>query len=304
MIKDNSSPHILMVEQGEVCADLERVLIDSGVTVITHQDSETALAAAKSENFDLILTDMDICMPNGESFVEALCKISPSKAVIVFGNMAHDEALKIFDMGAVSYFKKPVDLNDLKATILHISTSKKPEQNKIIADPMIEEDRYFELTSAELSKSKLSFETAKLLLKHGLISEGERLRLELAFQEALANAHEHGNLELESIWKEEIDSSGDDRYKQTKIARLEDPKYSSRKIKIWMSYKNGKLCLRIQDGGGGFTDNLLKKSADNVVCYGRGITILHATMDSVEYKRGGSEVILQKIIEANKNHGT
>ena len=291
----NTCPHVLMVDTGGSCKDIERFLSDSGVTVVIESDSEKALDTAKSANVDVILTEMSVLMPSGEPLVELLCNLCPSKAVIVVGSLSHEDAVSFLDLGAVSYFKRPLDLSDLETAIRHVFTSRPNNIPNQCSLETIEDNRYYELTCLEISESTLRFETANMLHKSGLISENDRLRFELVFQEAMANALEHGNLELKSLWKEEIDSNGVDKYTRTKAARLKDPEYSSKKVKIWMGYKNKELYLRIKDEGKGFVKQQPKKKEEaNLTPHGRGITIMNAAMDKVEYLGNGSEIFMTK----------
>ncbi|MCB0317933.1 MAG: ATP-binding protein [Bdellovibrionales bacterium] len=295
-------PRVLMVDVGGSCEDIERYLSDSGVTVLTESNSEQALQTAKSEDVDVILTDMSVLMPSGKTLVEVLCSLSPSKAVIVVGSLSQEDAVSLLGLGVISYFKRPLDLPDLMLAIKHVSASKNKANLKISDAANLVDERHFEFTSLELSKADLRFETVNLLRSAGLIAENERLRYELVFQEALANALEHGNLELESPWKEEIDETGRDRYTRTKAARLEDPKFSNRKISIWMGFTNKKLYLRIKDDGKGFTNKAcLTPDAEELACHGRGITIMNAAMDHVEYLSNGSEIYMYKLIGEDSN---
>ena len=66
------------------------------------------------------------------------------------------------------------------------------------------------------------------LMQLGKLSNEDYLKLELALQEAIANAVDHGNLELSSSLRDDFDSEGNDLYAKLKAERLK-PKAKSGK---------------------------------------------------------------------------
>jgi anti-sigma regulatory factor (Ser/Thr protein kinase) len=129
----------------------------------------------------------------------------------------------------------------------------------------------------------------------GACLESQGHRVMLALQEALSNAVVHGNLEISSELKER----GDDAFARELAARAADSTYTSRRVDIQVDY-NGRRCRWIlTDQGKGFdVESVLrgKQEIENdpeaMLASGRGIIMMRAFMDDVQYEAGGRRLIL------------
>lgn len=136
-------------------------------------------------------------------------------------------------------------------------------------------------------------EIAQVLHKAGVIDNKASLDLQLAFQEALANAIEHGNLELESEWREQFDSSGVDLFSQLKSERIKNPDFAERQVEISIKILKEALQVMIRDQGKGFSCK--PKNPDTATqLHGRGLKIIHSSMDFVDYLDGGRCIVMKK----------
>ena len=119
------------------------------------------------------------------------------------------------------------------------------------------------------------------------------LRLATAFTEALANAIDHGNLELDSKLRE----SEDNAYRRLGEERARQPPYCDRRVRVTATLTPSEARFVIRDDGPGFDssalpdptnpENLLKPS-------GRGIMLMATFLDEVKYNDRGNEVTLIK----------
>ena len=128
------------------------------------------------------------------------------------------------------------------------------------------------------------------------LAEKDALRLRLAVQEALLNAVEHGNLELESRWKEEAMPDGTDKFTHVRRQRMADPQFADRIVSIVSMFDGESIEIVITDQGEGFmhADRPMNRIGDNVSCFGRGLTLICNAVDEVKYGAGGSQVTLIK----------
>ena len=127
----------------------------------------------------------------------------------------------------------------------------------------------------------------------GTLNERERTRVGVALEEALVNAAEHGNLELDSALRQD-DRAG---YLARLEERLSSAPYAERKIRVQAKLTSEEAQFVIRDEGQGFdwcglpdpTDpqNLLKVS-------GRGVLLMRTFMDEVSFNEVGNEVTLVK----------
>ena len=125
------------------------------------------------------------------------------------------------------------------------------------------------------------------------------LAITLAFQEAITNSLEHGNLELSSDLKHQVDSNGCDRYSQLKSERLKLQPFCERTLVVELSCDLQSLEITIEDQGCGFelkTLELTKPERLDPSCYGRGMTIIHRTMDQVSFESHGRRITMRKAL--------
>lgn len=159
--------------------------------------------------------------------------------------------------------------------------------------------RKYRVAAGALAVEKMPHYLTTCLFQQGLISEHTRLQLNLAFQEALTNSLEHGNLGLISAWKEEIDDEGRDKFARQREERLAKPDYSGTTIMIEDSFDGKDLDIKITDAGQGFnigSIGAVPASQIPVSCFGRGCSIILNTMDDVHFSMGGRCIHMKKTI--------
>ena len=125
------------------------------------------------------------------------------------------------------------------------------------------------------------------------------LAITLAFQEAITNSLEHGNLELSSDLKHQVDASGADRYSQLKSERLKTPPFSERTLVVELLCDLQSLEITIEDQGLGFDLKSVEEAVNERLdpsCYGRGMTIIHRTMDQVSFESHGRRITMRKAL--------
>lgn len=159
-------------------------------------------------------------------------------------------------------------------------------------------------TSRELANGVFPFPLLTQLHDAGIFDLNQKLKLQLALQEALANALEHGNLELASEWKEQIDEKGVDRYAQIKLERLADDRFGERVVTIVSDFDCERLLIRITDQGKGFApplrDSAPRVSEERVAVFGRGMALIDSAVDEVSYALGGRQISMVKNIMNTK----
>lgn len=159
------------------------------------------------------------------------------------------------------------------------------------------------ITSAELSRLRLPLAIVDDLHRSGKIDQSTRLKLDLAFQEALTNSLEHGNLELRSEWKEAVREDGTDSYSVRKSERLKDPKYANRWIHLEIDYNGEDLSILIRDQGQGFNlrqvEEALRRHDQS---HGRGLALIQSAMDEVSYTENGTVVrMIKRVASAGES---
>jgi anti-sigma regulatory factor (Ser/Thr protein kinase) len=133
---------------------------------------------------------------------------------------------------------------------------------------------------------------ARRAVETGAVSEQRAGQLTLVLIEALVNAVVHGNLDVPSALKE----SPDDAFSRTVAQRSNDPDYSGRLVDIHIEYDGERLTWTITDEGRGFdVEARLRRlnetsPEDLALSSGRGIMLMRAFTDGLEWSLGGREV--------------
>ncbi len=134
------------------------------------------------------------------------------------------------------------------------------------------------------------------------ISHEDRLNLQMALTELLANAVEHGNLEISYQEKTDWLLNGGDIIDLVKN-KAQEPKFANRKIKINYSIHNKASAFRITDGGDGFDwRKMLDRRAANDETHGRGISLSQTFVQKLTYNEKGNQVTFQIANQINSTN--
>jgi len=138
------------------------------------------------------------------------------------------------------------------------------------------------------------------ILEYYGITEDDRFRVKLGLSETLINAIAHGNLDMSSSelkgelknfknWNEEL------------IIRAKQPKYRDRKVQVDMRYTyNEEVVVIIQNEGDGFDHKAVlggnSNEEESFKLFGRGLAMVQATSDSLEFTDKGRCVTMRYYI--------
>jgi anti-sigma regulatory factor (Ser/Thr protein kinase) len=131
------------------------------------------------------------------------------------------------------------------------------------------------------------------LINKGFISKEHSTSLNLVLQEAYTNGIEHGNLELLSEWKDEVDSEGKDKFTVIKTLRLNDPHFSNRSIYVECAGSDLGISIKITDEGKGYNFKEFSNDSPTDAFYGRGMKIISTYSDSVKFLDDGRTIELK-----------
>ncbi|MGQ9647758.1 MAG: sigma-54-dependent transcriptional regulator [Thermodesulfobacteriota bacterium] len=124
---------ILVVEDDlEMCGLLSEVLKGEGFSVIALSDSLEASQALRSEEFDIVVTDLKMKGLKGLDLLEEANKRAPLTPVIIitaFGTI--ESAIQAMKMGAYDYITKPFQMDEL------ILTVKKALENRFLRKEVV-----------------------------------------------------------------------------------------------------------------------------------------------------------------------
>ncbi len=122
------------------------------------------------------------------------------------------------------------------------------------------------------------------------IGKEDRVNLQMALNELLTNAVEHGNLDISYSEKTDWLMRGGDMLEFIK-QRSSEPKYKNRKIRINYSIHARASAFRITDDGDGFDwRKIIEKRAAESDTHGRGIALSRSFVKKLEYNEKGNQV--------------
>jgi ATP-dependent Lon protease len=118
---------VLIVDDEEVArTNLTRVFGKEGYRADGAANGLDALKMAETGHYDLIMTDLKMDKMDGLTLLEKVKAISPATEVmLITGYATVDTAVSAFKKGAVHYFSKPVNLDELRAGVAAILDAKR-----------------------------------------------------------------------------------------------------------------------------------------------------------------------------------
>lgn len=269
--------------------------------------AEQGISSACNSDYQLVITDLDMPGVVESDIINQIRSQKPNQAVVVVASESRSRAaIGALESGATDLIQKPIKLDSLKDSVGKILAALKDDWTpKNMAECFDGYQSKYVFSTFDIGECSFQPPILNELMGAGLLDENTKLKVSLAFQEALTNAVEHGNLELLSMWKDEFDSEGTDKFTRLKKLRLADQKFADRRITIACDYSDETLRLCISDEGSGFLaprGEFCSFGEDkSVLCYGRGLRILFGAMDHVIYEDGGRRVTIIKRISRSQD---
>lgn len=288
---------ILVVDDSTVDRTLAAGLLakEPDLDVIQAADGKSALALIKVSAPDVIITDMQMPEMNGLELIAAVRKSHSHVPVIMMTSKGSEEiAVEALQAGASSYVPKRSLSTMLVDTLQRVlSAMQENRKHSELMNRLCERNESFVIENDVNLLMALSRHLQFLLTDSWGLDRTDRLRVGTALEEALLNAMYHGNLEVSSELKEQDHQAF---YSLADQRRLSEPWINRRiYVRCWLSPQEAKFVIR--DDGKGFDPATLPDPTDpeNLARpFGRGVMLMRAFMDNVEYNSAGNEVTLQR----------
>src|SRR4026209_2093286 len=117
-VAETQKPRVLIIDDEE---QIRHLLIDVLGNTYDCSDAgsaEEALTALSHEEFDLVISDIDMGGMSGLELVPRVHSLSPDTVVVmVSGNQDIEFAIKALRVGAFDYITKPIDLRHVEASV-------------------------------------------------------------------------------------------------------------------------------------------------------------------------------------------
>ncbi|HOJ61882.1 MAG TPA: response regulator [bacterium] len=292
---------ILIVDDEKMIRDLLIAMLqESGqYRTLEAENGRDALAICKSEDVDLVFTDLKMPVMGGMELLAEMRRQKPETPIVILtGFGRREDVIEALRLGASNFLLKPQEV-ELVATvagkILRMRHRKKLEQqifdffNEEYQTYCIPTDLQYTLPLIDLLSEKIT--------RVSICDEPELTNIRIALDEALVNAIVHGNLEIPSRAK---GSSLDEMmaFNQMVRERSQLSPFRDRKIQVTRHLTPDFVAFTIEDEGNGFDWRSLPDSLDHIKMlanHGRGLFLIRAFMSHVDFNEKGNRITMVKI---------
>jgi len=287
---------ILIVDDSGIDRRLAgKPLESSGYQVQYAENGRQALDIIATMSLDAVVTDMVMPEVDGLELVKQIkLKFRSLPVIVMTAHGSEEIAVKALQIGAASYVPKKNISRDLETTlhsVLSVSSAKRAEQ--AILDSLTSVEMHFELKNETAAIRPLIAHMQAQLRQMQVCDDNDIVRVSTALQEALVNAIEHGNLEIDSALREHRDGSYGKLVKQ----RAAEEPYCQRRVRIQTRMSRDAAEWVICDEGPGYNPDLLPDPRDPANLQkvsGRGLLLIRTFMDEVSFNATANEIRMVK----------
>ena len=214
--------------------------------------------------------------------------------VLMTAHGSEETAVKALSAGAASYVPKRSLASELADTVRNVlAVSRGAQDEQLVFRLVTEGSLHFELDHEPRALTALVRHLETLVRRLDLCDQAEAVQVGVALREALVNAVEHGNLELDSQLKEE----GAMTYEKLREERRAQAPYRERRVRVGTDFSPEAIRWTIGDEGGGFDIDAVPDPTDPMNLdrvYGRGLLLIRTFMDDVTHNDVGNEITMIK----------
>lgn len=265
-----------------------------GLSSCFAENGREAIKIIQSTPPDLVLTDLDMPELDGLGLVQEVKKSFPTIPVILMTAKGSEEvAATALRVGASSYVPKrnfQADLTEAIRIALGVSESLKHRRQAF--NFLTETVSRFVLGYEPQGPVALTSYLQDAIRMMGLCDDQECIRVGTALIEALRNAIDHGNLELNSDLRDGDDPSA---YHELAKLRMQESPYRERRVYVTFRLTADSATFSIRDQGPGFDPATAPDPTDfeNLMRpHGRGLMLIQTFMDAVQFNETGNEITM------------
>lgn len=287
---------VLVAEDSPTQAMQIRFLLEeSGFGVATARNGVEAMADLRRQAPDIVVTDLQMPIMDGLALVEAVRHEFPSlPVVLITAHGSEETASQALRAGAASYVPKRNLHADLVATLNDILEARRQDHDLLRVREALEWQQFrFGMGNDESLVPPLLSLLEDHLTGTGLWDRTGLIQTSVALREALINAIQHGNLEMDSALRQD-----DERvYDRLANERRVQAPYRDRRVTLTATLSRAEATFVIRDEGPGFNPSGVPDPTDPANLErigGRGLVLIRAFMDEVRHDARGNEITLVK----------
>lgn len=250
---------------------------------------------AKSDRFDMVLTDLLMPEMDGLELVQAVKEQYPLTPIILMtANGSEEIAIQALQNGAASYVPKRVLSDELAGTMEQVYVANRATLDRDrLSHYMLSWEARYQLENDPSLIPSLVARFEEQLQQMEICEPSGMVLLGVALHEALTNAMFHGNLEVSSELRTEEES----KYYQLADERRHQEPYSTRHVHVSATMSANEATFVIRDEGPGFDPSTLPDPTDPTNLervHGRGLLLIRTFMDHVEHNPEGNQITMSK----------
>lgn len=287
---------ILIVEDSQIDARIAENCLKKGGDwrVVRVTNGREALDAIPQIQPDVIVTDMIMPVLDGLALVTEVERSYPHIPVVLMTSKGSEEiAGDALERGAASYVPKIHMSQVLVETVRRVLDA--AEDSNQFAAPLhlaTRNDIEFVIPNDAGAIRSVAVYLQSAVTGIAIPDRRQSYQVRTGVEEAMLNAMYHGNLEL---GPDELCDPG--RRESLMHIRLSEAQYRDRRIFVFAMIDALRISFEIRDEGPGFDVSRLPGPGDRShfdCSSGRGLALMRAFFDSVEYGPTGKEVRLVK----------
>ncbi len=296
---DNPIDILVVDDDAPFRETLSKFLREKTVAIREVPSAHDGIRTMRDKQAQLVFVDIMLPDMSGIDLVRSLSRDYPKAYCVVVADQT-DEAVMAEALlaGASDFVRKPFSLESIDEVLQRCS-----ERLKIRKNP------HFTSSSLSAAKVHLTLESASdaiapalnmvMQLMSGFLVDRELRQFQVALDEALRNAYEHGNLGVTAKEKTELQEAGE--FENELAKRSEIARKAGKMISLKAEVEQGTFTCIITDQGKGFDWRSVPDPRSNPELLlqprGRGVFLIHKIFDHVEYNDAGNEIRLKKILK-------
>jgi CheY-like chemotaxis protein/anti-sigma regulatory factor (Ser/Thr protein kinase) len=264
-----------------------------GLTALYATNGAEALAVLKKERPDAIVTDLQMPDMDGLELVQQIrVKYPLTPVILMTAHGSEDVAVKALHLGAASYVPKrdlAKDLRDTVTSVLEAAQAKRGRRR--LMGCLTHSEAEFVLENDPALIPHLVGHLKETLAEMTELDDTALLRVSVALREAVLNAMEHGNLELDSALREDDGAA----YHRLADERRQQKPYRDRRVTVRVRETPKEAVYSVRDEGPGFDPSTLPDPLDPANmerASGRGLLLMRTFMTEVRHNPTGNEVTM------------
>jgi len=289
---------VLIVDDDPASRELMGDIISlEGHDLRSAADGYQALSLFKEFKPHLVFSDIQMPKMDGLELLKRIRNMNPETLVVmVTGYGSEEYALKALRLRANNYLKKPVRSEDILGLLEKYSALVEPVAGSL-GQEKTKEDQQQQKFIFENDLSKIRnyiYLLVKDINKDVLVNDCMDVRVGL--YELLANAIEHGNMEISKEEKFNALNKGSSGIEELYEKRRSDPHYAGRRIVVELTKDDVACEWLIRDEGNGFEhEHVLRNAGPMGSIAAKGIFIAQFHFDKLEFLGRGNEVRARKL---------